>query len=151
MRHFDYPYAEEVLARLERIPDDAVPHWGKLRKNTLIEHPIFTLQYSMGEHQPFPVLGKWYVRWFLAPLILHGILPLPKNVPIPKKWAAQGVTLRSPGDLNTLAGCMEEYLKHVQEGTLVPNPHPAFGYIGVDGWDRMHVIHFEHHLRQFGV
>ncbi|MBI4558849.1 MAG: DUF1569 domain-containing protein [Candidatus Hydrogenedentes bacterium] len=32
---------------------------------------------------------------------------------------------------------------------MQPEPHPYFGDIGIDGWSKLHVRHFEHHLRQF--
>ena len=44
----------------------------------------------------------------------------------------------------------ESYLKHLGP-ELVTGLHPVFGDIGVDGWDRLHVRHFEHHFTQFGV
>ncbi len=46
---------------------------------------------------------------------------------------------------------MEEYLAAVETGELRPAPHTLFGDIGIDGWARLHVRHFEHHLKQFGL
>ncbi|MBI4558851.1 MAG: DUF1569 domain-containing protein, partial [Candidatus Hydrogenedentes bacterium] len=42
-----------------------------------------------------------------------------------------------------------EYLAAVATGDMQPEPHPYFGDIGIDGWSKLHVRHFEHHLRQF--
>jgi hypothetical protein len=35
--------------------------------------------------------------------------------------------------------------------TLPNIPHPFFGDFGPEGWAKLHVIHCDHHLRQFGV
>lgn len=151
MQHFDTVYADELIARLRSIPADAVPSWGTLRRDTLIEHLIWTMRHSMGRSQQLAYFGNWFTRRVVGPLYLRGLLPLPKNLRLPEKIRARGATLREPGDLETLQALVEEYLALVQTGELQPAPHPIFGDIGVDGWERVHVRHFDHHLRQFGV
>ncbi len=151
MQHLDNDYAEEVLQRLRRIPEDAVPKWGSLRRNTLIEHFIWTLRHSMGRSRQVPHFGNWLSRRVIGPLFIRGLLPLPRNLRLPQYLLAEGIVLREPGDLETLQALIEEYLALVPADELQPAFHPWFGNIGIDGWDRIHVRHFEHHLRQFGV
>ncbi len=151
MRHLDTDYVEEVIARIESIPEDAAPRWGTMRKAELIEHLVWVVRHSMGRSQQARHMGNWFTRYLIAPLVLHGIVPIPKNLKTPKKLAARGVTLREHGDLETLHALLEEYCNLVQADELRPALHPVFGDIGVDGWDRLHVRHFEHHLKQFGV
>jgi len=45
----------------------------------------------------------------------------------------------------------EEFLQRYNAGDLAPPPHQVFGDIGLEGWAKLHVTHFEHHMRQFGV
>jgi hypothetical protein len=151
MRHLDSDYLLEIIARIERIPPGATPRWGALRRHTLIEHLIWIVRHSMGRSQQMPFFGNWFTCQLLAPLILNGLLPIPRNVRYPERLIAEGVTGRETGDLETLQALLEEYLDLVQAGELEPAPHPLFGNIGIDGWERMHVRHFEHHLKQFGV
>ncbi len=88
-------------------------------------------------------------RRVAGPLILQGLLPIPKNVRAPRRAVpTSGIHLQD--DLETLQALLEEYLQLVQADELTCPPHPLFGDIGVDGWARFHVVHFEHHLRQFG-
>ena len=151
MQHLDADYLDDVLHRLDAIPEDAVPRWGRLRKPELIEHLIWAVQHSMGHSAQMPFHGNWFTQRILGPLILHRIVRIPKDLRIPKRFEAGGVTLREPGDLDTLAALLEEYITLVQADELRTARHPVFGDIGVDGWERMHLLHFEHHLRQFGV
>lgn len=151
MRHLDGDYVEELMTRLKRIPHDAKPAWGTLDRQGLVEHFIWVLRHSMGRSTTVPHLGNWATRWFLAPLVLNGWVPIPKNVKFPKWLRKTGFDGREPGDEETLHALLEEYLNLVQADELRPAKHPVFGDIGVDGWDRMHVRHFEHHFRQFGV
>lgn len=151
MQHLDAKYAREVLQRLKQIPDDAQPQWGRMRKHEMIEHLIWALQYSMGRSTQAHYIGNWFTERVLAPLFLQPWFPMPKNIRFPQRLTSQGVTGREPGGLEDLQALLEEYLNLVQADELRPAPHIVLGRIGVDGWDRMHVKHFEHHLRQFGV
>ena len=38
MRPFDHDYAEEILARIERVSADATPAWGTMTRDRLITH-----------------------------------------------------------------------------------------------------------------
>lgn len=145
MPAFDHDYVEDLIARLSSIPADAKPAWGTLDRDRLIAHLITTVRYSMGRLGTLPDRGNWFTKRILAPLIINGIVPIKKNVKVP------GATPRatSRDDLETLHALLEEYLQLVQADELTPPPHPFFGDLGVDGWAKMHLAHFKHHLRQF--
>jgi hypothetical protein len=151
MQHFDSDFAQRAIVRLRRVAPDATPQWGKLRGETLISHLIWALKHSMGRSTKVPFMGSWLTTRVFGPLIIRGIVRIPKNVTVPQSFADHGLELQEPGDIETLQALVEEYLALVQADELKPGVHPAFGEIGVDGWDRIHVYHFEHHLRQFGV
>ena len=150
MQHFDHDFVTNVVERLKALAESTHPSWGRLTPDGLICHLADTLRYSMGRGPTLIDRSTWFTRRILGPLVLHGLLPIPKNVKaaIPE----EGQEWRSPpSDLETLHALLEEYLTLVQAGELIPPPHPAFGNIGIDGWARMHVLHFAHHLRQFGL
>ena len=151
MEHLDTDYVERLVTRIGRIAPDAAPKWGVLRRDTMIQHLVWAVLHSMGRSNQMKFYGNWFTAHVMGPVCLHGLLPIPKNVQLPKRFRDQGVTLREPGDLDTLRRLLEEYLNLVQADELRPAPHPLLGDIGVDGWDRLHVLHFEHHLRQFGM
>jgi hypothetical protein len=150
-QHLDNDYVLEVMARLKKIPHDAKPLWGTLDRAGLVEHFIWVVRHSMGRSKTVPFVGNWASRWILRPLILNGIVSIPKNIAFPRWLRETGFNGRERGDEETLHALLEEYLNLVQADELVPGLHPAFGNIGIDGWDRLHVLHFEHHFKQFGV
>lgn len=150
-RHLDNDYVIDLMDRLKRIPPDARPQWGTLDRQGLIEHFIWFVRHSMGRSKRVPYMGNWISRFIIAPLIMNGIVPIPRNLQFPKWLRETGFNGREPGDEETLHALLDEYLQLVQADEFTPAAHPAFGHIGVDGWDRMHVRHFEHHFRQFGV
>jgi len=150
MHHFDGDYAEEVVGRLGKIRKDAVPRWGELNRDGMIEHLIWAMRHSMGRSRTIPFVGNCFTRYVARPLILAGALPLSRSSHASRALQRQGLRTREPGDLETLQALFEEYLGLVQADELQPAPHPTLGRLGIDGWDRFHVIHFEHHLNQFG-
>ena len=148
MRSLDHDYVEEVMARLGRIQADAQPAWGALTRDRLVAHLVGAVRFSMGRLGAMPDQGTWFTRRIMKPLVLNGIVRIPKNV------RTRGAARQTPGgidNLETLHALLEEYLQLVQADELTPPPHPIFGPLDVDEWAKMHVRHFEHHLRQFGV
>ena len=150
MRHFDADFIRDFMERFKSIQTDSVPKWGSLRRGTLIEHLVWALRHAMGRSAQVPHFGTWFTRNIVGKAFLAGLLPMPRNIQFPKHLRDQGITAREPGDIETLEALLEEYVNLVQADELKSAPHPVFGDIGVDGWDRMHVRHFEHHLKQFG-
>ncbi|HDP34636.1 MAG TPA: DUF1569 domain-containing protein [Candidatus Hydrogenedentes bacterium] len=151
MQHFDSDYGEQLLERITRIPEDATPRWGAMRRKDLIEHFVWVLRHAMGRSNRVPDCSNWFSRSIIKFMILNGIAPIPKNTHLPALLRNQGVTLQETGDLETLQAIIEEYLHLVQADELTPAPHPYFGPLTVDDWDKLHIRHFEHHLKQFSV
>lgn len=150
-RHFDLDYIEEVIGLLRKLPEDTVPRWGQLRRGTLIEHLIWNIRQAMGRSHHVPFVGNWATRAIVKPIVLSGIFPMPRNVKLPAKLRAKQIELREGGDLETLHALLEEYAGLVQADELQPGVHPLFGPMSVDDWDRLLVLHYEHHLKQFAL
>ncbi|MBI1321427.1 MAG: DUF1569 domain-containing protein [Candidatus Hydrogenedens sp.] len=144
----DPGYLETTLKRVESIPDDKVPAWGTMRKDLLIEHLIWAVRASMGQlEQKIPRMDNVITRKLVAPLVMNGWVKTPKNVKFPSR--AGQVSLRVPGGMEDLRAALTEYVDSLGRPDFRPDPHPAFGDIGPDGWDKMHYQHLEHHIRQF--
>jgi len=150
MVSFDHDYVAEVIGRLGKLEPDATPAWGRLTADGMIAHLADAVRYSMGKGAQVKRLDNWFLRGIVAPLILNGLVRIPKNVKGPD-FRHPDRAAGPPDDLDTLHAVLEEYLGLIQAGELQCEPHPAFGDLGIDGWAKMHMRHFEHHMRQFGV
>ncbi|GMW02329.1 MAG: hypothetical protein AMXMBFR84_34650 [Candidatus Hydrogenedentota bacterium] len=150
MRQMDHDFASELIERLEKIPAEAKPAWGKMSPDRMVNHLNATFRYSMGKEVPSFYVGNFMTKYIFGPLILKGILPIPKNIPIKRKFAEERNT-PLPQAIAELRVTLDDYLAAVQEGSMKPCEHPGFGDIGIDGWAVMHVRHCEHHLKQFGA
>ncbi len=149
MKHLDMDYVESLIRRLQTIPENAKPKWGKLNKEQLINHLIWIVRHSMGRSKSVPFVGNWFTTRLFRPLMIRGWLPIPKNVKMPATMFR--ATQQEQGDIESFHALLLDYLNLVQADEFVPAPHPLFGDLGVDGWEQIHIRHFEHHLKQFGV
>lgn len=149
MRAFDHDYVLEVVRRVENLKPSAKPAWGVMAPAEMVGHLVETLRYSMGRGQEYEDIGNWFTKVVLRRLLRWGLLRIPKNIKAPR---APGMPpTPAPSDAETLHAVLEEYLSLVQAGELAPVRHPVLGDLDVDEWARLHVLHTEHHLRQFGV
>ncbi len=146
MRALDHDYVNELVARLGTLHPEMRAAWGAMSSEQMVGHLTAAVRYSMGRGPKLPFVGSWFTRRLVWPLVSAGILRIPRNVKAPNP----GGSLPT-GDVETLHAVLEEYLNLVQSDEFQPARHPFFGNIGVDGWARMHVLHFEHHMKQFGL
>ena len=150
MRPFDHDYIEDVIARLQTIHPKARPLWGEMTGREMIAHLTDALRYSMGRGSQLPDRSTWFTRNVLRRLLFWGVVRIPRNVRLPRATDERPVA-RERADVETLQAILEEYLALVQAGEMTPPPHPLLGPLDVDGWARMHMLHIDHHLRQFGA
>jgi hypothetical protein len=148
MPHFDNDYIHNVLGRLRRLAPEVQPQWGSLTPGDMINHLIGSVKYSMGRLPSQARKVGRFRRLVVRPLLLHGWIAMPRNIRVEDSGLP---LMTAQGDIETLHAVLEEYLALVQADELTPPPHPALGALCVDEWARLHYVHFEHHLRQFGV
>jgi hydroxymethylglutaryl-CoA reductase len=145
VRDFDRDYAEEIVRRLATLEPERKPQWGVMQGRDLIPHLTHTLLWSMNRREPPRFVGNWATKHILGPLVIRGWVPVKKNIKI------NGVDGNGTDTLYDLKAALEDYLSAVETGAIQTAAHPFFGDIGVDGWARMHIKHFEHHFKQFNL
>lgn len=152
VRSFDHDYVDDVMKRLGRVQADAKPAWGRMDRASMIYHLAEYVQYSTGQAGDLPDQSNWFTRNVIGPLMAHGIIRIPKNAKTaiePDRSPLNDILEPDPDKY--LLRVLDGYLARVQADEIDPRPHPLFGHIGIDGWAKAHMVHFEHHLRQFGV
>jgi hypothetical protein len=148
IREFDRDFADEVIERLALLPPDRIPRWGVMKAGQLVPHLAHSMLWCMGQREAPPFVGNWLTRTIVGPLVVCGWIPIRHNVQIPIPQGTAGDGSESLDDLDQI---VKDYLDAVETGGLEPAPHPLFGDLGVDEWARLHVLHFEHHFKQFDL
>lgn len=142
-------FAADAVERFRMLAPGTRPAWGKLTAATVIPHLIGTMNYSLRKKTPLPFTGGWLTTRFVGPLIIGGLMPIPKNVKFKDIDGAELPPMSDEGDVLKLAQVMEEFIKRDMNNALTTPIHPLFGDIGPEGWSRLHVVHTKHHLKQF--
>ena len=145
---FDPAARATLAARMERVPPERAPLWGRMSAPQMLCHVSDGLRAALGE---LPVTSRGnalftnpVVRW----LLIYA-LPWPKG----KAQAAPEMLTTQPAewaaDLATFRGLLEG------AGTRGPGgawpAHPRFGALSGRAWGALMHRHLDHHLRQFGV
>lgn len=147
MPNFDQAMIDRTIERMNRIDEDAKPLWGSMSPGQMRAHLVTAVRYPLGKDEPTPDEGNFLTKKILAPLFINGILKFPKNIAKPKLYDASAQTAA----VDELKAILDEFLAQLNSGSFDPPVHPALGDLGPVGWGKLHDVHADHHLRQFGV
>lgn len=151
MPKYDQEFVDATIARMDKLSTESQPLWGEMTCPQMMGHLNMGIIYSLGNLPEMPAADTWVTRNIQGTLILNGIIKLPKNL---KPARAEGAPEPPPpfdGTAEMLKGALDMYLAALEKGEFKANLHPMFGDIGPKGWGKMHCVHIDHHLRQFGV
>lgn len=140
---------EEILTRLRTVRPDSVRRWGTMSAPEMIVHLSDSFRTAFGERAASPAggpLGRTVIKWIALHLPIHW----PRNVPTRPENDPHAAGTR-PGDfaadVDDLVRLCERFAR--TRGTWAP--HPAFGQLSDEEWQRWGYLHMDHHLRQFGA
>ena len=146
MRIFDQRFVDEASAIIRALPMDKKPQWGKMSVPQMFAHMTTAFGYALGKVPQTANEGGFFGK-IAAPLILNGIVHIPKDQKAPSMYDAGAPTATA----EELIAVITAYHARLSDPGFSPPSHPFFGDIGVNGWSKLGIVHFEHHLRQFGV
>lgn len=142
---------ETFQKRIEKIREDSVPQWGKLKPIDLMAHLRRFCEISLGQvtvkNYSIPLFAsvlyilffKLFTRWPQSKLKrIANFFPETKK----SDFASEQRML-----MDSLNLFVSTAAQHPERKAL----HPIFGYIGLEKWQVIHGVHLNHHLRQFGV
>ena len=138
------------IDRVERIDEKSERLWGKFSVTHMLAHLIRSVEISLGEVDVSDQ-SNFFIRNILRPIVFSGFMPWPKG-----RIKTLPVFLVEPeGDLaaekEKLVVVLKRFIEAAEadpERTVVS---PAFGPCPLRGFHRMHGMHCDHHLRQFGA
>jgi hypothetical protein len=139
----------EVLDRLANLRPDAQRKWGKMTAHQMICHLSDSLRAAMREKQVSPATSL-FNRKVVKPLALWIPIPWPRGYKTRPELDQQqdGTTpVQFSSDVEVLHMLFERFCSLNGEYA----PHPMFGQLSKSERMRHGYLHFDHHLRQFGV
>ena len=141
----------EILQRLGQVRAQSAALWGRMTAHQMVCHLNDSLRMAAGQKPVSAATGvlqrtivKWMalyfpVRW-PAGIVTRPEIDQELGGTRPADFAA---------DLAELQALVE--LVTTQRPNIPRPPHPIFGALSEAAWLRWAYLHFDHHLRQFGV
>ena len=145
---FDKAKSEAIIARINKLTPSSQALWGKMNVSQMLTHCQAPLQVAMGEHHlKKNLMGLLFGR--LAKKKLVGDKPYSRNLP-----TAPSFLVKNERGFEQERAKLITIIERFTAGgpaVLIKTPHPFFGPLTVEEWDKSQWKHLDHHLQQFGV
>lgn len=137
--------------RINSITAETERRWGTMSAPKMLRHLRLAFEASLDEVEAED-RSNFLTRTVLRYIVFH----LWTNWPKGKIKVPGNLTPEPDGDLGfergRLFAAAERYLDALEEDPTRPGGvHPLFGRQTIGYWSRVHGVHMDHHLRQFGV
>ena len=146
---FDSEGNAQLQGRIRALSADSAPRWGQMDAAQMLAHCRRPLEVALGERKIRRGLVGFLFGGFFKRRLVNGPMPFRPGLPT------------DPGFLITEARRFDEeraallalLARFADEGVpaLTRDPHPFFGRMNPEEWDRLMWKHLDHHLRQFTV
>jgi hypothetical protein len=139
-----------LAARLRRLAPDSPRQWGRMTPHQAVCHLSDSFRAIMGDKSASSIatpFSRTVIKW----IALNAPMKWPPGVKtMPEVDQEIGGTkpVEFARDRHDLEALMEQFA--VKQGREL-QPHPMFGRMTTEQWQRWGWLHMDHHLRQFGV
>jgi hypothetical protein len=138
----------EITSRINKLTNETPAQWGKMNASQMLAHCSEALKSAVGkEKHPRAFIGRIFGKMALKQFT--GGKPFKKNLPTAKQFliSSQREFDQEKKNLITLA---EQFSKGGPT-SVSEHPHPFFGKMTHEQWNKLMYKHLDHHLQQFGV
>jgi len=143
--------SSQLFISLQNLHADAIPKWGKMNAQQMVEHlidfidlsvekmhfPLAVPEEDLPKYKAFLMSEKQFRENTKAPATVLGETPLPTKL---DSLDAAVLQLK-----NAVADFFSFFAKNPDKKTM----HPSFGWLNFEEWLMLHYKHISHHLRQF--
>ena len=147
----DKPGAEAAEQRAARIKADTPRLWGEMDAARMFAHLRRSIEISLGEYEAKDE-SSWFSRTVMRWVAFHVMRSWPKGkLKSPDYFTPSADAGEFEAERAGFIEALGRFMAAAEE------PHGRMGYSPVFGshplgyWRRIHGMHIDHHLRQFGV
>ncbi len=137
-----------IIDRINKLTPESQALWGKMTVDQMLSHCQAPLDFAFGKT---PMKANFLMR-LLGKIVRNKILnskEYQKNSP-----TAPAFIRKETYDFEAAKqGLIERINVFSEQGqeAIKTTKHPFFGEMTYEEWSKMHTMHLDHHLRQFGV
>lgn len=140
----------DYRARVDAITDDSQRQWGTMTAAQMFAHMTESIRASIGEVD-LPYQGNFVLK-LMRPLVFT---PFMLNLTKGKADTAPEFKITDERELeaerSNLQGALERFVDFCEANPDAKPVHTMFGAMTIPQWQTGHGVHFDYHLRQFGV
>jgi hypothetical protein len=147
---FVEPNLENILPYFEKLSPDSKALWGSMSAQRMVEHLTDTLKIATGENPQQMEIPEDKIPRMQA--FLESEKPMAQNIEVP--FATREMQLRH----DELELAIDEFVDtwlHFEElfeqNPGHTEPHPFYGPLNYEQWQRLNSKHLTHHFTQFGL
>ncbi len=141
---------ESILSYLDKLNPEAVPSWGEMNAQRMVEHLSDAVRISSGENPQKILVPEEKLESMLR--FLQSDKPIARNIEVP--FASKETPLRNEEfelAVDELVDVWLAFEEHYSENEAKTEIHPFYGPLNLEGWQRLHSKHFTHHFEQFNL
>lgn len=144
---FDPKENSLIKERINKLTPGSRPLWGKMNVSQMLAHLQPTMLVAFGELKlKGRLMGFLFGKIARKQILLDK--PFKKSIPTLKEFKIAEKDFET--EKNTLLSYIDRFITEGHE-IITKNPHPFFGKLTLEEWDKLQWKHLDHHLRQFGV
>ena len=139
---------QELISRIHKVTPESKAQWGKMNAAQMLSHCHGPIDVAFGDLN----LKANFFMLLLGKIVKNKILnsaEFKKDSP-----TAPAFIRNEPCDFEQSKADLIQKINHFSElgeKAIKTTKHPFFGEMTHEEWDKLHVMHLEHHLKQFGV
>lgn len=148
--NFIEPNLESILPYLEKLSPETRPQWGSMSAQRMVEHLTDTLRIATGENPQETVIPQEKVERMQA--FLESEKPMAQNIEVP--FAAKETPLRNDElelAIDEFADAWLQFEELYEKNPDLKTPHPFYGPLSYEQWQKLNAKHLTHHFTQFGL
>jgi hypothetical protein len=146
---YNKEHCQEFVDRINLLTNESAALWGKMDVAQMLSHCQKPLEIASGALVPKtnPIVKLLFGR--VAKKNIVSGKAFRKNLPtFPEAKIADKRAFEQ--ERKKLITLVENFQAKGHDG-LTRNEHPLFGKMSPSDWDKLEVLHLDHHLIQFGV
>ena len=139
---------KELIERINKLTPESKALWGKMNSAKMLSHCHGPIDVAFGDLN----LKANFFMQLLGKMFKNKVL---NSAEFKKDSPTAPAFIRNyECDFEqSKAGLIQRINKFSEQGNKVikTTKHPFFGEMTLNEWDKLHVMHLNHHLNQFGV
>ncbi|MCV6629620.1 MAG: DUF1569 domain-containing protein [Flavobacteriaceae bacterium] len=137
-----------IRTRIEQLQAGNPRHWGKMNVAQMLAHVNEALETAMGKNHPKRMfMGRIFGSIFKKKFLSRD--KMPKNLSTDASYVFPD-TVDFESQKEIVLKNLDEFYQNGPK-LCTNHPHIFFGKLTPMEWGKLHYIHFNHHLSQFGA